>query len=203
MDVLYRPMNDWTRIMEKWFNESQILFADYEFGVMKQELLIGFDKLTEDFDRVFDDDLNELEFSESCMRVRGENVRKEPILLHSSYPSNPRPNKNMRKNKTRKSTKPTPVQRRDLFRVEKEGRESFEDVIISDENIKVVLQLPINNKRENIQVIAYSDNSITISYLSSEGKRSSRTLALPYGIDIETARSTYRNGILEISFDRK
>jgi HSP20 family molecular chaperone IbpA len=202
---MYSPtlMNDWTRFIEKWFNESQIPFADYEFDIMKQELLIGFDESTEDFDRVFNDDPNELEFSESCMRVRGENVRKDLILLHSSYPSNPRPNKNTRKNKTRKSAKPAPVQRRNLFRVEKEGRESFEDVIVSDEIIKVVLQLPINNKRENIQVIAYSDNSITISYLSSEGKRSSRTSALPYGIDIETARSTYRNGILEITFDRK
>ena len=74
---------------------------------------------------------------------------------------------------------------------------------MSDENIKVVLQLPINNKRENIQVTAYSDNSITISYLNFEGKRSRRTSALPYGIDIETARSTYRNGILEIAFKRK
>jgi len=196
-------MNNWTRFTEKWFNESQIPSADYEFDIMKQELLIGFDELAEDFDRVFNDDLNELKFSESCMRVRDKNVRKELILLHSSYPSNPRPNKNMRKNKTRKSTKSTPVQRRGLVRVENEGRESFEDVIVSDENIKVVLQLPINNKRENIQVIAYSDNSITISYLSPEGKRSNRTLALSYGIDIETARSTYRNGILEITFDRK
>jgi HSP20 family molecular chaperone IbpA len=196
-------MNDWTRFMERWFNESQIPFADYELDIMKQELLIGFDELTEDFDRVFNDDLNELEFSESCITVRGENASKELILLHSSYPSNPRPNKNTRKNKTRKSAKPTPVQRHELFRVEEEGRESFEDVIVSDENIKVVLQLPINNKRENIQAIAYSDNSITISYLSPEGKRSSRTSALPYGIDTETATSTYRNGILEITFDRK
>jgi HSP20 family molecular chaperone IbpA len=202
---MYSPtlMNGWTKFIEKWFNESQIPFADYGFDIMKQELLIGFDELTEDFDRVFNDDPNELEFSESCMRVRGENVRKELILLHSSYHSNPRPNMNTRKNKTRKSTKPAPVQRRNLFRVEKKGRESFEDVIVSDEIIKVVLQLPINNKRENIQVIAYSDNSITISYLSSEGKRSSRTSALPNGIDIEAARSTYRNGILEITFDRK
>jgi HSP20 family molecular chaperone IbpA len=196
-------MNDWTRFIEKWFNESQITLADYEVDIMKQELLIGFDELTEDFDRVFNDDLNELEFSESCITVRGENASKELILLHSSYPSNPRPNKNTRKNKTRKSTRLTPVQRHELFRVEKKGRESFEDVIVSDENIKVVLQLPINNKRENIQAIAYSDNSITVSYLSPEGKRSSRTSALPYGIDIETARSTYRNGILEITFDRK
>jgi len=194
-------MNDWTKFIEKWFNESQIAFSDYEFDIIKQELLLGFDELTEDFDRVFNDDLNEMELSESYIRMRRENVRKELVLLHGSYPLNVRPKR--KKNKTRKSVKPAPVQRGTLSRVQKERRESFEDVIVSDENIKVVLQLPINNKRENIQVTAYSDNSITISYLNSEGKRSRRTSALPYGIDIETARSTYRNGILEIIFDRK
>jgi HSP20 family molecular chaperone IbpA len=215
-------MNGWIKFIEKWFNESQIAFVDYKFDIMKQELLLGFNELTEDFDR---DDPNELEFSESYMRVRSENVIEEFILLHSSYPLNLRSNRNTRKNKTRKSVKPGPVQRRNrlnsyrynltdnsniagseipLSRVEKEGRESFEDVIVTDENIKVVTQLPINNRRENIQVIAYSDNLISISYLNSEGKRSSsRTLALPYGIDIETAKSTYRNGILEITFNRK
>jgi HSP20 family molecular chaperone IbpA len=220
-------MNNWTTFIEKWFNESQIAFSDYEFDVMKQELLLGFNdfnELTEDFDRVFNDDLNELEFSESYMRVKSENVMKELILLHSSYPLNTRSNRNTRKNKTRRSVKPAPVQRRNrlnsyrytltddsniagseipLSRVQKEGRESFEDVIVTDENIKVVTQLPINNRRENIQVIAYSDNSVSISYLNSEGKRSSRTLALPYSINIETAKSTYRNGILEITFNRK
>jgi HSP20 family molecular chaperone IbpA len=217
-------MNDWTRLIEKWFNESQIAFADYEFDTMKQELLLRFNELTEDFNRDFNDDPNELEFSESSMRVRSENVIKGLILLHSSYPLNLRSTRNIRKNKTRKSVKPAPVQRRNrlnsyrynltddsniagseipLSRVEKEGRESFEDVIVTDENIKVVLQLAINNKRENIQVIAYSDNSVSISYLNSEGKQSSRTLALSYNINIETAKSTYRNGILEITFNRK
>ena len=215
-------MNDWTRFIEKWFNESQIAFVDYEFD--RQELLLGFNELTEDFDRVFNDDPNELELSESYMRVRSKNVIKELILVHSSYPLDLRLNKNTRKNKTRKSVKPAPVQRRNrlnsyrynltdysniagseisLSRAEKEGREYFEDVIVTDENIKAVTQLPINNRRENIQVIAYSDNSVSISYLNSEGKRSSRTLALPYSIDIETAKSTYRNGILEITFNRK
>jgi HSP20 family molecular chaperone IbpA len=141
-------MNDWTRFIEKWFNESQTTFTDYEFDLMKQELLVGFDELTEDFDRVFNDDLKELEFSESCTRIRSENVREE-------------------------------------------------------ENIKVVSQLPIIDRRENIQVIAYSDNSVSISYLSPKGERSSRNLVLPYGIDIGTARSTYRNEILEITFNRK
>ncbi len=215
-------MNDWTRFIEKWFNESQIAFVDYEFD--RQELLLGFNELTDDFDRVFNDDPNELEFSESYMRVRSKNVIKELILVHSSYPLDLRLNKNTRKNKTRKSVKPAPVQRRNrlnsyrynltddsniagseipLSRAEKEGREYFEDVIVTDENIKAVTQLPINNRRENIQVIAYSDNSVSISYLNSEGKRSSRTLAIPYSIDIETAKSTYRNGILEITFKRK
>ena len=215
-------MNDWTRFIEKWFNESQIAFVDYEFD--RQELLLGFNELTEDFDRVFNDDPNELEFSESHMRVRSKNVIKELILVHSSYPLDLRLNKNTRKNKTRKSVKPAPVQRRNrlnsyrynltddsniagskipLSRVEQEGRESFEDIIVTDMNIKVVTQLPINNRRENIQVIAYSDNSVSISYLNSEGKRSSRNLAIPYCIDIENAKSTYRNGILEITFNRK
>ena len=215
-------MNDWTRFIEKWFNESQIAFVDYEFD--RQELLLGFNELTEDFDRVFNDDPNELEFSESHMRVRSKNVIKELILVHSSYPLDLRLNKNTRKNRTRKSVKPAPVQRRNrlnsyrynltddsniagseipLSRAEKEGREYFEDVIVTDENIKAVTQLPINNRRENIQVIANSDNSVSISYLNSEGKRSSRTLVLPYSIDIETAKSTYRNGILEITFNRK
>jgi HSP20 family molecular chaperone IbpA len=218
-------MNDWTRFLEKRFNELQIAFVDCEFDVMKQELLLGFNELTEDFDREFNDDLNELEFSESYMKVRSKNVIKEFILAHSSYPLDLRSNKNTRKIKTRKSVKPAPAQRHNhlnshrynltddssniagseipLSRIEQEGRESFEDVIVTDENIKVVTQLPINNRRENIQVIAYSDNSVSISYLNSEGKRSSRTLALPYSIDIETVKSTYRNGILEITFNRK
>jgi HSP20 family molecular chaperone IbpA len=211
-------MNDWTRFIEKWFNESQIAFVDYEFDVMKQELLLGFNELTEDFDRVFNDDPNELEFPESYMRVRSKNVIKELILVHSSYPLDLRSSKNTRKNKTRKSVKPAPVQRRNRLNSYRYNltddsniagseiplsRESFEDVIVADENIKVVTQLPINNRRENIQVFAYSDNSVSISYLNSEGKRSSRTLPLPYSIDIETAKSTYRNGILEITFNRK
>lgn len=216
-------MNDWTRFIESWFDELQIAFVDYEFDIMKQELLLGFNELTEDFDRVFNEDQNELEFSESHMRVRS-NVIKELILVHNSHPLDLRSNKNTRKTKTRKSGKPAPVQRRNrlnsyrynltddsniagskipLSRVEQEGRESFEDIIVTDMNIKVVTQLPINNRRENIQVIAYSDNSVSISYLNSEGKRSGRNLAIPYCIDIENAKSTYRNGILEITFNRK
>jgi|SRR5918994_3478136 HSP20 family protein len=219
-------MNDWDRYLEEWFNTSPITFAAYEFDTMKQELSVVFNKLDEEFDRTFnDDDLNEFEFSESYTEVRSETVKEEvDVLLYSSYDLTLRPNKNARVGKNKRNVRPASVQRRNNFnshyynltdddnitgskvplsRIKREGRESFEDVIVSDENIKVVLQLPINNRRENIKVVAYSDNSVSISYLSSKGKRSNRTSALPYGIDIETARSTYRNGILEITFNRK
>ena len=197
-------MNNWTRFIEKWFNESQIAFTDYGFNIMKQELSVGFDELTEAFDRVLND---ELEFSESYVRIRSENITEEVILLHSSYALNPS-NKNTR-NKTRKRVRPVSDEHNRLnskipsSTAERERRELFEDLIVTDENIKVVLQLPSNNQRENIQIIAYNDNSVSISFLSSKGKRSSRTLALPYGIDLETARLTYRNRILEITFNRK
>jgi HSP20 family molecular chaperone IbpA len=65
----------------------------------------------------------------------------------------------------------------------------------------VVLQLPINNKKKNIKVVANDDYSITISYLNKEGKRRTRTLDIPYSIDSETAKAVYKNGILEVTFD--
>ena len=78
-------MNDWTKFIEKWFNELQIAFADYEFDIMKQELLLGFDELTEDFDRVFNDDSNEMELSESYI------TSFCPVLLlhHTTYTFSP------------------------------------------------------------------------------------------------------------------
>jgi HSP20 family protein len=209
--------NDWSGYVEKWFNTSSIDFADHELDTMRQELLIGFDKLTEEFDKIFNDDLNEFKFLESYMEVRSETVREEvDVLLYGSYPLNLRPNKNTRVSKIRR-IKPVSVQRRNhtdddditgskrkLSRIEKEeGRESLEDVIVTDKNVRVVTQLPINNRRENIRVVAYSDNSVTISHLNSEGKRCRSTSVIPYKIDIETARSTYKNGILEITFNRK
>ena len=68
---------------------------------------------------------------------------------------------------------------------------------------KLYYNFLVTIKERISKIIAYNDNSVSISFLSSKGKRSSRTLALPYGIDLETARLTYRNRILEITFNRK
>jgi HSP20 family molecular chaperone IbpA len=199
-------------------------FAEYEFDLIKEEPFIGFDKITEDFDRIFNDELNDLEFSGSFVDTSSDNVKDEvDIIMYASYPSNIKLNKNTQKRKTKRDVKPASVKRHKhldsysynltdgdnntgstvpLPMIENEEREYLEDVIVTDKNIKVVSQMPINNRKEDIKVVAYSNNSVTISYLGSEGNDCISTLVIPYNIDIETARSTYRNGILEITFNR-
>jgi HSP20 family molecular chaperone IbpA len=215
-------MNDMNRYVEEWFSVSYTAFADDEFDIMEEELFRGFDKLTREFDRIFNANLNELEFSESYVGVKSETLGEEiDVIPYSSYPVNLRPNNNTRTRKARRNIKPVPVQRHNhlnshyfnlidddnitvpLPRIAKEESDSLEDIIVTDKNIKVVSQLPVNNRREDIKVVAYSDNSVTISHLSSGGKLHYRTSVIPYNIDIETARSTYKNGILEITFNRK
>jgi HSP20 family protein len=212
-------MNNWNRYMEEWFSISYMTFADDQFDIMEEELFREFDRLIDEFDRIFNADLNELEYSDSYVGVRSTTLGEEvDVIPYGSHPVNLRPNKNTRGRKTRRNIKPIPVQRRSrlnynliddnnitvpLPRIEKEGRESLEDIIVTDKNIKIVSQLPINNRREDIKVVIYSDNSVTISHLDSEGKRNSRTSVIPYNIDIKSARSTYKNGILDITFNRK
>jgi HSP20 family molecular chaperone IbpA len=217
-------MNDWDIYIEEWISRSSMAFAENEFDLIKEEPFIGFDKITEDFNRIFNDELNDLEFSGSFVDTSSDNVKDEvDIIMYASYPSNIKLNKNTQKRKTKRDVKPASVKRHKhldsysynltdgdnntgstvpLPMIENEEREYLEDVIVTDKNIKVVSQMPINNRKEDIKVVAYSNNSVTISYLGSEGNDCISTLVIPYNIDIETARSTYRNGILEITFNR-
>ena len=56
------------RYVEEWFSVSYTAFAHDEFDIMEQELFREFDKLTREFDRIFNANLNELEFSEVICR---------------------------------------------------------------------------------------------------------------------------------------
>jgi HSP20 family molecular chaperone IbpA len=182
------------------------IFSDDEPDLMGLELVREFDILTKRFYDIFDnDDLNEwAESSEIYVGIRSEIVREEvDIVLDSSYPV-ARPNKNAKVRKFKGKVETVPVSDKIVeSRIEKVDQDTSEDVIVSDNNIKIVFQLPINNKKENIKVVANDDYSITISHLNKEGKRRTRTLDIPYNIDSETAKATYKNGILEVTFDRQ
>jgi hypothetical protein len=192
----------WNRQIERWMN----VFSDDDPDLMGLELVREFDILAEKYYSNFEDDLND--WSESSgiyVGIRSAIVREEvDIVLESSYPS-VRPTK---KKRTERKAESVPVSAKRYIDktsgsgIKKINQVCSEDVIVSDKNIKIVLQLPIINKKENIMVVANDDYSITISHLNYEGKRRTRNLEIPYEIDFETVKATYKNGILEVIFDR-
>ena len=82
----------------------------------------------------------------------------------------------------------------------KEEREPLVDIIKSAEEIKLVAELPGVNK-EDLRLNANKD-SLAIDSIASEW-RYHRKIDLPEEIDPTTGKSTYKNGILEVSFKRK
>jgi HSP20 family protein len=80
-------------------------------------------------------------------------------------------------------------------------REPLADVVISDNEVKVVVEMPGIDKKD-IKVNIY-DNSVEIFTTDTSQRKYRRVVELPEETDLETARSTYRNGILEITFSKR
>jgi HSP20 family protein len=79
-------------------------------------------------------------------------------------------------------------------------REPLADVVASDKEVKVIVEIPGVNK-ESIKINAY-DNSLEVTTTDPQ-KKYHRVIDLPSEADIETVKSTYKNGILEIVFNKK
>jgi HSP20 family protein len=79
-------------------------------------------------------------------------------------------------------------------------REPLADVNVTDKEIKVVLEIP-GIKKEDIRITAY-DGTLEVA-TNDPQRKYHRTLELPQEADIETAKSTYNNGILEVTFKKK
>ena len=78
--------------------------------------------------------------------------------------------------------------------------EPLVDVTTTDKEIKVVVEMP-GIRKEDIRINAYDG---TLEVKSEDPQRKyHRTLELPPETDIETAKSAYNNGILEITFKKK
>ncbi|WP_415311064.1 archaeal heat shock protein Hsp20 [Candidatus Nitrosocosmicus sp. FF01] len=79
-------------------------------------------------------------------------------------------------------------------------REPLADVSVMDNEIKVVIEMP-GVKKENIKINA-RDGEVEV--LTNDAQRKyHRILELPRETDIDTAKSTYNNGILEVRFNKK
>jgi len=78
-------------------------------------------------------------------------------------------------------------------------REPLTEVTTLDEDVKVVVEMPGVSK-ENIQIKSY-DHSVEVT---TTGPRKYReVIDLPEETDIETAKSVFNNGILEITFKKR
>jgi HSP20 family protein len=80
-------------------------------------------------------------------------------------------------------------------------RQPLADVITTDTEVKVVVEMPGANK-ENIKVNAY-DSSVEITATGQEERKYREIVEIPPETDIETAKSIYKNGILDITFKKK
>ena len=79
--------------------------------------------------------------------------------------------------------------------------EPLSDITTTDKGVKVVVEMPGVDKK-NIKINAY-DNSVQISTADTAQRKYKSTIELPPGADTETVKSTYNNGILEITFKQK
>ena len=80
-------------------------------------------------------------------------------------------------------------------------REPLADVITTDKDVKVTVEMPGISKQD-IKIKAY-DGSLEVSTTETAPKKYRRFIELPPDADVETAKSTYTNGILEITFNKK
>jgi HSP20 family protein len=78
--------------------------------------------------------------------------------------------------------------------------EPLMDVTTTDKEVRVVVEMPGISK-DNIKVNAY-DNTVEVKSEDPQRKYH-RTIEVPSDTDIETAMSSYKNGILEIIFKKK
>jgi HSP20 family protein len=74
------------------------------------------------------------------------------------------------------------------------------DVIMTDKEVKVVIEVPYVSK-QNIKINAY-DTSVEV-FSNDPERKYHQVFDLPPQADIKTVRSTYKNGILEITFKKK
>ena len=80
-------------------------------------------------------------------------------------------------------------------------REPLADVITTNKEVIVTVEMPGITKQD-IKVSAY-EGAVEVSTIEKGKRRYHRIIDLLSETDNETARSTYSNGILEITFDKQ
>ena len=81
-------------------------------------------------------------------------------------------------------------------------REPLSDITTTDKEVKIVLEMP-GIKKDDIKINAYDEKVEVKTAENSSARKNHKIIDLTKEADIETARSNYNNGILEVTFDKK
>jgi HSP20 family protein len=80
-------------------------------------------------------------------------------------------------------------------------REPLVDINTTDSEVRVVVEMP-GIRKEDIKVNAY-DSQLEIATSKDAQRKYHKNIELPEQAEIETARSIYNNGVLEVTFNVK
>jgi HSP20 family protein len=185
------PDEDW----ERWFRRRRPFFGDWFFG---------------DFNEVFREmeEMIEREFRELSKRVPKDLVRERvlpdgtkinewgPFVYGYSITIGPDGKPQIREFGNMKPEIGPGRPRIDF----KEEREPLVDVIKTNGEIKVIAELP-GVEKEDIKLHG-TENTLTIS-VDTPQRKYYKEVELPTIVEPKQAKSTYKNGVLEVTFPKK
>lgn len=197
-------MTYWNIEQDEWFSEARRILPFLEKGLgsnFLDEVLAGLSKMNEGFE-LLEKQTPKEQVSE-YVNSEGTKVRKiGPIVYGYSMTIGPEGKPVIREFSN--------VQRGHLYGLHAdvrptrpeigEEREPMIDVLATEGNVKVTVEMP-GVEKDKIKIDAY-DNTVEVTSLEP-ARNYHKLINLPTEADVKTARSKYNNGILEITFDKK
>jgi HSP20 family protein len=180
------------------------------FGLSSEHWLRGFDEMRHEMENIFEETIENIEeklpkeLVKEYETAEGRMAREiGPLVYGYSYTvgADGKP-------QFREFGNIRPLQR--SLREERLGagapmltaeREPLADVTTTDKQVKVTVEMPGISKQD-IKVSAY-EGAVEVSTLDKAKRKYHRIIDLPSETNIETAKSTYSNGILEITFEKQ
>jgi HSP20 family protein len=168
------------------------------------EMLRGFDDMRREMERQFEESFKNIEMKAPKDLIReyetpeGGKVREVgPIVYGYSMTIGPDGKPRVRQFGNLKSPMRSGFFGTPMISSE---REPMSDVTETDKEVKVVVEMPGVSK-ENIKINTY-ENKVEVKTEGTKRKYH-EVIEIPLDVDIETAKSNYNNGILEIIFKKK
>ncbi|MDQ3967349.1 MAG: Hsp20/alpha crystallin family protein [Thermoproteota archaeon] len=193
MSIRDRDIDEWFRRWSPWGAGRRGGDIFREFEEMTQEMERMFEESLRDIDKIPKDLIREYE------TPAGGRVREVgPLVYGYSVTVGPDGKPRVRqfgnvRSLGRRGMTTTPALTAE--------REPLADVITTDKDVKVTVEMPGVSKQD-IRINAY-DDSVEVSTTEAAPKKYRRLIELPQDADLETVKSTFTNGILEITFKKK